>query len=154
MCRSLPSPRPPNSTLMAAQLDLLNNITCGSYPATTRSGEPLVRREALRSTFNIFDCTSSEARHQGVEIVDRRLNAFTSLGQTTPICRDTGRMVARRSDQWSVVEYLQRRRYTRTGRASLGGSIASTALAFARPGLWTSSSDRRCLWRKSRADWP
>jgi 2-methylcitrate dehydratase PrpD len=60
-----------------------------SYAAGSRYGdfpEP-VRREALRSIFNILGCMLGGARHHGVEIADRALGGFSGPGAATLIGR-------------------------------------------------------------------
>src|SRR5580658_8185953 len=42
-----------------------------------------VRREALRSFFNIVGCTIGGARHEMVDIADKTLGAFAGPGQAT-----------------------------------------------------------------------
>jgi 2-methylcitrate dehydratase PrpD len=59
------------------------------YAAATRYEdlpEP-VRREALRSLFNILGCMIGGARHQGVEIADAALSPYTGSGAATLIGR-------------------------------------------------------------------
>jgi 2-methylcitrate dehydratase PrpD len=59
------------------------------YAAATRYedlSEP-VRREALRSLFNILGCMIGGARHQGVEIADTALGPYTGTAAATLIGR-------------------------------------------------------------------
>jgi 2-methylcitrate dehydratase PrpD len=59
------------------------------YAATARYDalpEP-VRREALRSMFNILGCALGGARHQGVALADDALRLYTGTGQATLIGR-------------------------------------------------------------------
>jgi 2-methylcitrate dehydratase PrpD len=59
------------------------------YAAATRYADlpESVRREALRSIFNILGCTLGGARHHGVEIADSALNPYTGPGVATLIGR-------------------------------------------------------------------
>jgi 2-methylcitrate dehydratase PrpD len=59
------------------------------YAAMTRYGdlpEP-VRREALRSMFNILGCTLGGARHHGVDVADSALRSYAGTGTATLIGR-------------------------------------------------------------------
>jgi 2-methylcitrate dehydratase PrpD len=53
---------------------------------------PAVQQEALRSVFNFLGCTLGGARHEGIEIADMALAAFTGKGHATLIGR--GRRLA------------------------------------------------------------
>jgi 2-methylcitrate dehydratase PrpD len=61
-----------------------------AYAATTHYGDlpEAVRREALRSLFNILGCTLGGARHAGVDIADRSLSVFAGPSQATLIGRN------------------------------------------------------------------
>lgn len=60
-----------------------------AYAATAQYSDlpDAVRREALRSVFNILGCTLGGARHQGVDIADTSLGAFTGQPRATLIGR-------------------------------------------------------------------
>jgi 2-methylcitrate dehydratase PrpD len=60
-----------------------------SYAASAKYSDlpEAVRREALRSVFNILGCTLGGARHQGVTIVDTSLSLFTGQPRATLIGR-------------------------------------------------------------------
>jgi len=60
-----------------------------AYAATAKYSDfpEAVRRESIRSMFNILGCMLGGARHQGVNIVDTSLLAFTGPGQATLIGR-------------------------------------------------------------------
>jgi 2-methylcitrate dehydratase PrpD len=60
-----------------------------AYAAATKYSDlpDSVRREAERSLFNILGCTLGGARHEGVEIADTSLAAFTGAGRATLIGR-------------------------------------------------------------------
>ena len=60
-----------------------------AYAATAKYSDlpDSVRREALRSVFNILGCMLGGARHQGVTIADTSLSLFTGQPQATLIGR-------------------------------------------------------------------
>ena len=60
-----------------------------AYAASTKYSDlpNTVRREALRSVFNILGCTLGGARHTGVDIADAALGFFAGQGQATLIGR-------------------------------------------------------------------
>ena len=60
-----------------------------AYAATAKYSDlpAAVRREALRSVFNILGCTLGGAHHQGVDIADTSLGAFTGPPRATLIGR-------------------------------------------------------------------
>jgi 2-methylcitrate dehydratase PrpD len=68
-----------------------NGVTTrlATYAATVNYSDlpDQVRREALRSVFNILGCTLGGARHHAVDIADNSLSAFTGQGSATLIGR-------------------------------------------------------------------
>ncbi|HBK08628.1 MAG TPA: 2-methylcitrate dehydratase [Acetobacteraceae bacterium] len=60
-----------------------------AYAAAARYSDlpDAVRREGIRSIFNILGCTIGGARHQGVDIADRAMQGMTGEGRATLIGR-------------------------------------------------------------------
>jgi 2-methylcitrate dehydratase PrpD len=91
-----------------------------------------VRREALRSLFNILGCTLGGARHHGVDIADAALGGFSGPGNATLIGR------GRRSDilHATLINCLASSIYSFDDTHAQavvhpGGPVATAALALA-----------------------
>ena len=80
------------------------------FAATTDASDwpDAVRREALRSFFNIVGCTIGGARHGMVDIADTTLGAFAGPRPGDIVRpRPQSRRAARVADQRTGVEHIQ-----------------------------------------------